>query len=252
LNEDSHPLEGVLDRLLTLERSGDRHEISHPPDLRRMLVIAGMSPAADRHTLLQLAGWALEAGRVPALIDLAAGERPVLAPEDGGSGTSIQAAVLPSVPERLQSERAEVLAAVLERLRKIELSSDLLLLRIPYSRRMMLMKAAFMAGGMVIPLEHQERTLAEAYRLTRETVRSFDNVEIWPLPLSEPALARYHSMTSDFLGIRPDQIDGARFRSPGLLELLPEPPGEGYTYTLLQERQDPPPADLLRIGTITI
>jgi hypothetical protein len=187
-----HPLEGVLDRLLARERgdarprrqetapepalsdAGGLEPCGAPQALRRMLVIAALGADEGRAALIAAARWGLGSGRRPAALDLGCGS---VAPEGGareGGGGAIEPdaprlplACVPCGLERLGLERAEIVAELLERLRRHEWACDLLLVRIPPRSRVLLMQAAFLAGGLVLPLDDSDTVLREAFSLSR-------------------------------------------------------------------------------------
>ena len=60
------------------------------------------------------------------------------------------------------------------------LDADLLVVRVPAHPRMILMKAAFMAGGLVVPLDGSEQSLWEEFYLCQEVQQSFYGLTLWP------------------------------------------------------------------------
>lgn len=274
-----HPLAGILDRLLARERGDDRHprraaarapvpsvaEVSAPrtvPNaMRRMLVIAGLGADEGRTALRAVAGWGLRNGKRPAALELACGAP---APETDAPETDtpddrpapdtprLPLASLPSGPERLQVESPEVVAEVLERLRRYESASDLLLVRIPPRHRMVLMRAALLAGGIILPLDDSDSVLHEAFGLSREVMENFVDLALWPFSDRPQALERYLAMMQDFLGAHPRALDARMAEGAAFLDALPGAPEEGFLAALLAPDETPPPARLLQTGFLRL
>lgn len=258
-----HPLDSVLDRLMTRERSAGRKEAEPSgrvevrsavePSARRMLVIAGTSSGMAADSIRAVVNWALSNSRLPAVLDLevgAEGGKPEVSAEPDRAGVPL--AVVPCGLERLQAERPEIVAPVLERLRRHEVESDLLVVHIPVRYRMVLVRAAFLAGGLVVPLDGTEAGLSRAYGLTREIQQSFHEIRIWPLPVDRAALEKFSSMTRDFLGIEAVPLGERSEKPAGLLEGLPGPPEEGFLTAVLGCGENRPSGHLLRIGRMEI
>jgi len=271
---DGHPLAGVLDRLLARERgtfvaAADPSRNKRPetlesreaapvlaPAARRMLVVAALGSDAGAGVLRQLARWALDAGRHPAVLDignsnglelLGSGTEPV--PDSRGR---VPLANLPSTLENLKDQPAEILAASLERLRRHESLSDLLLVRVPPDYRMALMRAAFLAGGLVVPVEDSPEVLHEALRISRELAESFLDVALWPFPCDAAALERYRTLMFEFLGAETTSPDLEPARAGDVLNRLSAPPREGFLVSLIDPDTPSPPAQLLQIGTLRL
>lgn len=272
-----HPLAGVLDRLLARERGQARPprpetapapapsvaEVSEPcctpHALRRMLVIAALGAEEGRAALRAAGRWALSHGRRPAALELGCGS---LAPEGDareGRGDPMDAdaprlplACVPCGPERLGLEPPEIVAELLERLRRHESASDLLLVRIPPRSRVLLMQAAFLAGGLILPLDGSDAVLHEAFGVSREVVESFVDLALWPFSDRPRALERYLAMMQESLGARPRSLDAELAEGPAFLDRLPGAPEEGFLPVLLTSKQSPPPGRLLQTGFLRL
>jgi len=265
-----NPLAGVLERLLARERGEQappNREASTPAPDRdgfvraessagRMLVIAGLGKDGGDAALRSAGLWATQLGRRPAVVELSWSD-PQTADErvetrGAASGTRVPVARIPCGPERLKEESPEVVAAVVERLRRHESTSNLLLVRTPGRYRMTLMRAAFLAGGMVVPLDDSDETLDAAFRISREALESFLELAIWPFAAAPTALDRYLKMMLDFLKARPTPFDPARLDFGAALESLSAPPDEGFLTALLAPGSPAPPAELIQIGSMRL
>jgi len=267
----AHPLSGVLDRLLARERGAvaappqrplrERPpavvatEIPRAPDpaSRRMLVIAGLGPDQGDEARRALARWALREGRRPAALDIGCAAVPCVARGPGApEPASIPLLSLPSAPERLRNEPAEVLASLLERMRRHESSSDLLVVRIAPCYRMALMRAAFLAGGLVVPVTNSYDLLYEAFQLARQALEAFLDLALWPHSPDEAAVARFRAMVREVLAeeIRPleESADGAA----AALARLSAPPEPGFLVSLVDPDTPGPPAELLQVGSLAL
>jgi hypothetical protein len=261
-----NPLAGVLERLLARERGeapGDPHErppvevpAPGPSRDRRLLVIAGLGVDAGGAALRSAGLWATRLGRHPAVFELGRSER---RQSEGGEsirelprGPRVPVARVPCGPERLKEEPPEVVLAVMERLRRHESASDLLLVRIPASHRMTLMRAAFLAGGLVLPLDDSDETLDAAFRISREALESFLELSIWPFATTPATLDRYLAMTLDFLKVRPTPFDPARLDLGNALETLSPAPEEGFLTALLAPGSPALPAELIQIDSMPL
>jgi len=268
---DEHPLAGVLDRLLARERgalrpsaAAVRHEESHPqatvsaaapvdPARRRTAVVAGLGEDGGLAAVKAMAAWAARGGRRPAVLDLGSGEPTAqgASPWPGHASTAgrrIPLARIPRELERLRHEPAEVLSAIVERLHRHESDADLLIVRIPAAQRMVLMRAAFLAGGIVIPVDRAEGAPGKAFRLSREVSESFPDLPIWPAPLDRTALDRYLRMMRDFLRMAPQALDMESAEIEPFLQRLAAPPEEGFVAALLTPDTAPPPPEILEMG----
>jgi hypothetical protein len=246
----NHPLEGVLDHLLARERGAlsGRQPQQQPRTAhsRRMLVIAALGPGEGFEARASLARRALEIGRRPAALDIGC----VKAGEEGESpgGPSIPLASIPCGPDRLRGEPAEVVGALMQRLRRHESAADLLLVRIPPAYRMTLMRAAFIAGGLVLPLGDSNRGLHEALRLSREAAENFIGLPVWPHAGEPSTLERYQAMVQEFLEreARPFNADSET------LEKLNQPPDEGFVAAMLSSESSKPPPRLLQLSALKL
>lgn len=267
-----NPLAGVLERLLARERGEQTRSHSDPepavpaPDrdavvrtespARRMLVVAGLGMDGGDAALRSAGLWATQLGRQPAVVELSwtaspnADERE--ATRGPASGTRVPVARIPCGPQRLKEESPEVVAAVVERLRRHESTANLLLVRTPGRYRMTLMRAAFLAGGMVVPLDDSDETLDAAFRISREALESFLELAIWPFATTPTALDRYLKMMLDFVKATPTPFDPARLDFGAALETLSTPPDEGFLTALLAPGSPAPPAELIQIDSMRL
>lgn len=268
-----HPLSGVLDRLLARERGSYPEPTRRPmrkrptvqeapaapsvaPAERRMLVIAALGADGGAEASRRVVRWALEAGRHPAVVDI--GNPDGLAslgnPADSipANGHRVPLANLPATPESLKDQPAEILAALLERLRRHESSADLLVVRVAPDHRMALMRAAFLAGGLVLPVENCPEVLHEALRLSRELLENFLDVTLWPFPSEPEALDRYRTLMQEFLGADTVALDLDPAQAAETLGSFPGPPQEGFLVSLVDPDTPSPPAQLLQFGTLRL
>jgi hypothetical protein len=244
-----NPLEGVLDHLLARERgirAGQaRTRIERTPATgRRMLVLAALGHDAGLEARAALARQALDLGRRPAALDVAC-EQPAEADRGHGS-LAIPLASIPCGPERLRGEPAEVVGALMQRLRRHEAAADLLIIRIPPSCRMALMRAAFLSGGLVVPLENSPEVLHEALRLSREVTENFMDLPVWPHSRDAGSLERYQSMMREFLTTEALPLD---VDNDALDDLNP-PPEEGFLAAMLAADSAKPPPRLLQLTSL--
>jgi hypothetical protein len=232
-----------------------------PASLRRMQVIAALGPDEGRAALRAVARWGVRHGRRPAALDLGCGAR---APGDTRSpgpaaprgdtvkpaGSGVPWASLPCGPERMRAEPPEVIAALLARLRHHETAADLLIVRIPPRPRMTLMRAALLAGGVILPLDDSEEVQQEACRLSREVVENFIDLTLWPVTEHPRALERYLATMRDFLGTEPRPLEMST--GPAILDNLPGAPEEGFIAALLCLDGVSPPSPLLHAGMLRL
>lgn len=269
----SHPLSGVLDRLLARERGaavapGPRPQHERPlgvtatesrpvlePALRRMLVIAGLGPDEGDEARRALARWALERGRRPAALDIGcSGDAGQRATENSRASerSSIPLLSLPSAPERLRNEPAELLASLLERLRRHESSSDLLLVRVSPSCHMALMRAAFLAGGLIVPVTNSYDLLYQAFQLARQALESFLDLALWPHSSDPVAVARFRAMVREVLAEEIAPLGEDAEGAAGALDRLAAPPEPGFLVSLIDPDNPVPPAELLKVGSLVL
>lgn len=270
----NHPLAGVLDRLLARERGSGVSRLQRPfkerprpaeriavepglePARRRMLVIAGLGSDEGCDARRFAALWGLQNGRHPAALDIACGDGPFerQAGHDSAraAGPSVPLASIPCGLERLREEPSEGLAALLERLRRHETAADLLIVRISPRHKMALMRAAFLAGGLILPVENTYSVLYEAFQLSREALENFLDLALWPFPRDEAALLRYQSMMRDFLDVEPAPFEHAGESSSAPLDRLSPAPDEGFLVSLVDPETTAPPAQLMRVGALQL
>ena len=211
-DRESHPLSGVLDRLIRRER-GDPPAAPKPspapapaaePSRRRVIVVAGLGPDRGAGAVVHLARSGAGRDLRVAVVDLAAepipatAERPV---------ASVPVASLPHGIEGLRLEPAETVRAVLERLRRLEAGCDLLVVRIPASAGRVLARAAFLAGGVVLPIGPGDKALHEALWLSRNLLESLPGIALVPYSADEAALTRYSEILRAFDDAGPGSLE---------------------------------------------
>lgn len=262
-----HPLAGVLDRLMSRERGARSPaqavspipaESLAEPDARRMLVVAGAGPDSGRDALAAIARWGLSAGRKVAIVDFdpappsaTADPEAAAAPE---ARTAIPLASLPCGLGALRGEDPATVAAVIERLRRHEGACDLLLVRIPFSDRQSLTRAAFLARGLIVPLDGGDCAVHAAFRLSRDLAESLPGISLVPFASDGAALDLYSTMVRDFLGVPAHPIDKGATRPTEVLDSLAAPPAEGFLAALLADDAHgaPPCPRLLEMGTLEV
>ena len=152
--------------------------------------------------------------------------------------------------ERMRPEPREAIPGFLTRLRRHETAADLLIVRILPRPRMVLMRAALLGGGVVLPLDGSDEVRDEACRLSREVIENYVDLSLWPVTDDRRALERYRAALRDFPGARPCPLETSS--GPSVLDGLPGAPEEGFLPALLRlEDASPPPGplheDLLRL-----
>jgi hypothetical protein len=264
-----NPLAGVLDRLLGRERGvaaaapapgrkakdlarasePEREPASRP---RRMLAVAELGTPLGGAALRAAAQWAALLGRRPAATELSCGPAPQPSTEPSAAESEIAVVRVPCKLGRLQREPAEVLLALLDRLRRHELASDLCLVRIPLDQRRALLRAAFLGGALVVPVEEAERPFRQALELSRELVEGFHEVAIWPYARSPRILERFLAVASQELRSRATPFDPGRLDIGEALGGLREPPREGFLVGLLAPEPAELPPELLQADSIRL
>jgi len=268
-----HPLSGVLDRLLARERGTAVAPVLRPlherplrvtatesrsvldPAKRRMLVVAGLGPDGGDAARKALARWALLRGRHPAALDIGCTDCVEPGADDGSPASersSIPLISLPSSPERLRDEPPEILASLLERLRRHESSADLLVVRIAPRYHMALMRAAFLAGGLVVPVTNSYELLYQAFQLAREALESFLDLTLWPHSSNPVALTRFRAMVREVLTEEIAPFGEDTEGSAGALDRLAAPPEPGFLVSLIDPDTPGPPAELLKVGSLAL
>jgi len=266
-----NPLAGVLDRLLDRERGHSdegrfaapddtpQPEIAAPPEpepprRRRMLTIAGTGTGLGNSALQSAAEWAVLLGRRPAVTDLCCGEprpsdtNPSASSEDG----CVPRARVPCELGQVRREPAEVVLALLDRLRRHEVASDLSLVRIPVRQRRALMRAAFLSGALVLPVEESEQEFREAVEVAREVVENFVEIAIWPFVSSPRCLERFLSAVPQDVQAQTTPFDPGRLDLMASLDGLREPPREGFLIGLLAPEPAVLPPELLQVDFLRL
>lgn len=263
---EDHPLAGVLDRLLARERGDDRRPrpeaavvpapSTSPRALRRMLVIAGLGADEGKGAVCEVARWGLRHGRHPATLEVGcATSAPVEDAADGPAAPQaprLPMASVPCGPEHLRVQSPEVVAELIGRLQRHESASDLLLLRTPPRHRTVLLRAALLAGGIILPLEDSDAVLYEAFQIAREVTEYFVDLAVWPFTDQPRALDRFLTTTRDVLGVEPRPFTAAMTEGAAVLENLPGAPEEGFLAGILALDTTPAPTQLLRTGFLRL
>ena len=164
----------------------------------------------------------------------------------------IPRARVPCELDRVRREPAEVVLALLDRLRRHEFASDLSLVRIPIRQRPALMRAAFLSGALVVPVEESEQEFDEAVAVAREVVESFLEIAIWPFSQSPRTLERFLVAVPPDVQARATPFDPGRLDLRASLEGLSPPPREGFLIGLLAPEPAALPPELLQIDTLQI
>lgn len=256
---EANPLAGVLDRLL-LREPGPAHVDALPdgahfaaPSLRRVIVVASLGADGGGAAFRAACRWARHAGRRVAALDLdgdaGMGDR-ADAPRPPGEVVAI--ARVPAGPERIRAAPPAQQAAVLERLRRHEETAEVLVARVPPRPRLALMRAAFLAGGMIVPVDDSDGTISEAFAVSRESKESFLDLVLHPYARDREAMRRYLEIMRQFVGAEPRPIDFDVEDLTAFLSRLAPPPAGGFTTALLAPDTPAPPAGLLEIGTIVV
>jgi hypothetical protein len=226
------------------------------PATRRMVVVAALGADEGDWARRSIARWWLSHGRRAALVDIGcetAPADPAACPDPvAAERPRVPLVRLPAAPERLRDQPAELLAALLDRLRRHECSTDLIVTRIAPRFRMALMRAAFLAGGLVVPIENRYDVLYEAFRISREALESFLDLSLWPLPRDETSLRRFQAMMRDVLDVDAAPLNERDEPAAGLIDRLAAPPEEGFLVSLVDPDTPAPPAQLLQIGSLTL
>ena len=263
---EDNPLAGVLDRLLARERgaaaapaelpAAARSGVGVPAVARRVVVVAGIGPDSGSWAFRAACRWLHRTGGGVAALDLEAESSPVdRAADPAGSDAPavvVPIARMPAGPEGVRGAPPAVQAAVLERLRRHEDAADVLVVRIPSRHRMTLMRGAFLAGGLIVPVDPEESAIADAFAVSREARESFLDLVLHPCGRDREAVVRYLEIMRQFVGAEPRPLDFA-IEDPALfLGRLAAPPPEGFATALLVPGTPAPPAGLLELGTIVV
>ena len=261
--DTDNPLAGVLDRLLARERgypdepSVSERSAAEPelPEKPRMLTIAGPGTGLGDSALQSAAQWAELLGRRPAITDLCCGEsRPRSRDVDPiePEGSRIPRARVPCELDRMRREPAEVVLALLDRLRRHEFAADLSLVRIPIRQRRALMRAAFLSGALVLPVEESEREFRETVEIACEVAESFIEISIWPFARSPRSLERFLAAVPQDVQSRATPFDPGRLDLKSSLDALRDPPSEGFLIGLLAPEPAVLPPELLQVDYLQL
>jgi hypothetical protein len=221
-----------------------------------MLVIAGLGADEGSSALCAVARWGLRNGRHPATMELGCAASAPVEDANGGppapQASRLPLASVPCGPEHLRVQSPEVVAELIGRLQRHESASDLLLLRIPLRHRTVLLRAALLAGGIILPLDDSDAVLYEAFQISREVTEYFVDLAVWPLTDQPRALERFLTMTRDFLGVEPRPFAAAMTEGTVVLDHLPGAPEEGFLAALLALDATPVPTQLLQTGFLRL
>lgn len=223
---------------------------------RRALVIAGVGADGGAWALRAACRWLHRSGRTVAALDLDASP-PLGAPSArpgpyGAAPELVPIARVPAGPVGIRAADPPTRAAVLERLLRHESAAEVLIARIPARHRMTLMRAAFLAGGLVVPLDGSERALSDAFAVSRQARESFLELSLRPCCRDAPALRRYLEIMRQFVGAEPRPLDFEEEDPEIVLGRLSALPGEGFAAALLAPDTPAPPTGLLELGTIVV
>lgn len=256
-----NPLAGVLGRLLSRERGAGAQATARAgaSDLRvaatgraspRVVVVAGVGEGGGSSALRWAAQWAVVLGRRPAVVDLFGGEgRGSGEAEDGSTscGESVPRARVPCDPDALKQQPTAAILDLLDRLRRHEAASDVLLVRIPATHRCWLMRAALLSGAVVVPVDDSDVGLHEAVDISREAIDNLPDVRLWPFSGSPEALDRYIAMLGEDVRDAPVPFDPGRLDLAAELPSLRIPPESGFVAALLV-----PGSDVLSPGILQL
>jgi hypothetical protein len=217
-----------------------------------MIVVAGMGRDDGLAALRAAAQWAVLLARRVVVSDcFDAHEAHDTARTSPGIELSLPRVRVCCTPERLALMRADVVATVLEQLRRHERTADLLLVRAPLRERLGLIRAAFLGRALVLPLD--ETTVGDAIELACDLSRSLSDVALWPWSESPRLLRRYaEALHSELPGARALPFDPARLDLAPVLDGLPGPPEEGFLGALLLPAAADVPPELLRFDSLPL
>jgi hypothetical protein len=221
-----------------------------------MLAVAGLG--ADRGTaaVRSAAQWAVVLGRHPSITDLACDDPEVAAL--GGEGRTqaaenrVPLARFPCGPDRIRHEPADVALALLLKLRRHESASDFVIVRVPARDRLSLMRAAFLSGALVVPFDESDAEVDEALEITREVLRNFLEVSVWPYSSSPRCMERYLDTARGHDHARVAPFDPGQRDLAAAFERLRDSPREGFLVGLLAPEPATLSAGLLRIDSVVL
>jgi hypothetical protein len=257
------PLAGVLGRLMARERGATEPAaprapvataVPRPadPGTRRLLVVAGVGDDDGTAALRSAAQWALLVGRRPSIVDLVERDRPAAAsgadPQAATAGSDgVARAHIARDPESWRHEPAGLVIAALERLKRLESGSDLVLARVPGAERKTLVRAALLSGAIVLPVGESDAVPGQTLRLHREIATHLPGVKIWIYSDRPRALEHYLSLSSELGGVRSSRFDPAELDLAQALDGLEGPPDEGFISAVLAPAQPALPEEMLRL-----
>jgi hypothetical protein len=198
-----------------------------------MLALAALGDDEGRGALRSITLWAIAQGRHPAVLDLCGEEAAGTGTAPAQGGHDIPLASIPGGVEQLRARSDGARTAVLEQLRRQEAAADLLIVRIPPGHRFTLMQAAFITGGLVVPLDGSDEALHEAWNALREIRECFEGVAVWPYPSTRDGLDRFRGMARGFLDLDVQPLDVEDPEAVAILDRLSPPPEEGFVAALL-------------------
>jgi hypothetical protein len=216
-----------------------------------MLALAALGADEGRDALRSIALWAVEHGRRPGVLDLCCEDASGADTPPAKSVCSIPRASIPDGVGQFRAQRPDARAAVVEHLRRHESASDLLIVRIPPRHRIALMQAAFLTGGLVLPIDGSDEVFYEASNVLREVSEYFDGVAVWPYPCAREGLERFRAMARDFLALDVQPLDVEDPNAVAILGLLSPAPEEGFVAALL-EPAGLPIAGLVRLDDLLL
>jgi hypothetical protein len=216
-----------------------------------MLVLAALGADGGRGAVRSIASWAIDQGRRPGVLDLCCEDFSEADTPPTKGACTVPRASIPEGVEKFRAEPPEARAAVMEQLRRYESASDLLIVRIPPRHRIALMQAAFLTGGLVLPIDGSDEALCEAQILSRQVSECFDGVAVWPFLCAREELDRFRAMARDFQALDVQPLDVEDPAAVAILGLLSPPPEEGFLAALLA-LPGSPAAELVRLDDLRL
>jgi hypothetical protein len=220
-----------------------------------MVAVAGLGADATAAAVRSAAQWATVLGRHPSITDLSCVEPEDPAREEPRSpigGGRVARARVPCGLERIRREPAEVSVALLGRLRRHERASDLVIVSIPARERLALMRAAFLAGAIVMPVDGSGADLDEALDVTREVLRNFLEVSVWPFATCARNMERFLKAAGEHDRARILPFDPGHRDLGAAFDGLRDAPREGFLVGLLAPEPATLSEELLRIDSVPL